>query len=175
MNLRPLGYEHNLMMAGPFVSKHLVRDDVRFWPLFSNFCDHFVSKKPQKNGTGQLAIRHPHLTPCDFFCEIGNVDLDAIPATWSCLTTIRPRPPSGTGWAAEEQAQRAARNRSEGGESLGFDSETQMIGYSLLCSHRPNVRKRKTSSCMAPVNLCGKRSSWQHNGAMTLAQVWRTH
>jgi hypothetical protein len=30
LNLRPLGYEHNLMMAGPFVSKHLVPDGVRF-------------------------------------------------------------------------------------------------------------------------------------------------
>jgi hypothetical protein len=31
------------MMASPFVSKHLVPDGVRFWPLFSNFCEHFVS------------------------------------------------------------------------------------------------------------------------------------
>ena len=44
LNLRPLGYEHNLMMAGPFVSKHFVPDNGRFYPLFSDFCDHFVSK-----------------------------------------------------------------------------------------------------------------------------------
>jgi hypothetical protein len=31
------------MMAGPFVSKHFVAIDVRFYPLFSNFCEHFVS------------------------------------------------------------------------------------------------------------------------------------
>jgi hypothetical protein len=43
LNLRPLGYAHNLMMAGPFVSKHFVATDVRFYPLFSNFCEHFVS------------------------------------------------------------------------------------------------------------------------------------
>jgi len=43
LNLRPLGYEHNLMMAGSFVSKHFVAIDVRFYPLFSNFCEHFVS------------------------------------------------------------------------------------------------------------------------------------
>jgi len=30
LNLRPLGYEHNLVMASPFVSKHLVSDGVRF-------------------------------------------------------------------------------------------------------------------------------------------------
>ena len=50
MNLRPLGYEHNLMMASPFVSKHLVPDGVRFYPLFSNFCEHFVSMNRQQNG-----------------------------------------------------------------------------------------------------------------------------
>ena len=43
LNLRPLGYEHNLMMASPFVSKLSVPDGVRFYPLFSNFCEHFVS------------------------------------------------------------------------------------------------------------------------------------
>ena len=31
------------MMASPFVSKHLVSDGVRYYPLFSNFCEHFVS------------------------------------------------------------------------------------------------------------------------------------
>jgi hypothetical protein len=31
-------------MAGSFVSKHFVTPDVRFCPLFSNFCEHFVSK-----------------------------------------------------------------------------------------------------------------------------------
>jgi hypothetical protein len=36
------------MMAGPFVSKHLVSDDVRLFPLFSNFCEHFVSMNPKK-------------------------------------------------------------------------------------------------------------------------------
>jgi len=30
LNLRPLGYEHNLIMAGSFVSKHFVTPDVRF-------------------------------------------------------------------------------------------------------------------------------------------------
>jgi hypothetical protein len=48
LNLRPLGYEHNLMMASPFVSKHLVALDVRSYPLFSNFCEHFVSMNPQQ-------------------------------------------------------------------------------------------------------------------------------
>ena len=48
LNLRPLGYEHNLMMASPFVSKHLVPDGVPFYPLLSNFCEHFVSMNPQQ-------------------------------------------------------------------------------------------------------------------------------
>ena len=43
LNLRPLGYEHKLMMASPFVSMHLVPDSVPFYPLFPNFCEHFVS------------------------------------------------------------------------------------------------------------------------------------
>jgi len=30
LNLRPLGYEHNLMMSGPFVSKLFVTLDGRF-------------------------------------------------------------------------------------------------------------------------------------------------
>ena len=37
------GYGHKLMMAGPFVSKHLLPDSVRFLHLFSKFCDHSVS------------------------------------------------------------------------------------------------------------------------------------
>jgi len=43
LNVRPLVYEHKLMMTGPFVSKHLVPDSVRIYSLFSKFCDHFVS------------------------------------------------------------------------------------------------------------------------------------
>ncbi len=36
------------MMAGPFVSKQLVAVDVRFYLLFSNFCEHFVSNNRQQ-------------------------------------------------------------------------------------------------------------------------------
>jgi hypothetical protein len=49
-SLRSLGYEHNAMMAGPFVSEHLVPDGVGSYPLFSNFCEHFVSIDPQTFG-----------------------------------------------------------------------------------------------------------------------------
>jgi len=49
LNLRPLGYEHNRMMAGPFVSKHFVTPGTRFCTLFSNFCEHFVAKMMSRN------------------------------------------------------------------------------------------------------------------------------
>jgi hypothetical protein len=58
------------MMNSPFVSKHLVPDGVRFYPLFSNFCEHFVSMNRQQNGfhngtyfgggTADLLSGHPY-------------------------------------------------------------------------------------------------------------------
>jgi hypothetical protein len=36
------------MMAGPFVSKLLVSAGVPFYPLFPNFCEHFVSMKGEE-------------------------------------------------------------------------------------------------------------------------------
>jgi len=63
LNLRPLGYEHNLMVAGPFVSKHFVTLNVRFYPLFSNFCEHFVSTNSAAEGfksSGHWPLSRPN-------------------------------------------------------------------------------------------------------------------
>src|ERR1051326_148628 len=60
LNLRPLGYEPNLIMSGPFVSWHFVTLGTRFSPLFSNFCEHFVSTN---RVSGRLQ-NHVPLGPC---------------------------------------------------------------------------------------------------------------
>src|SRR5262249_28540231 len=86
----------------------------------------------------------------DLLCKIGNGHLDAIPATRTCLTTVRHWAPSRTSRTTEKQAQRTARNRGESGQSFRFDSKAEVSCVERDC--RGHIVDHVADSCFGRIH-----------------------